>query len=482
MQEATHITISYGDGIGAEIMTSILSVLMETRAPLNIDTILIGKDCYEKAYPEGITPDGWKSILRNKTYLRSPYIMPNDKGNVLLSEVLNDALGPYVEFIQYTPYPSLTNRIQNRTTLVRELKQGFSSDLEYKQPKLSYNALYQTDLGVFEKLVIHSFEYATLYDYPSVSCIGYGHHQMSLLDVERKKRFETIASNYDHIKTQYQNIDDLLYANNQEPDMDRILVIPDLYYHIIRKWIKAGYGTESYLLESKMSLGDELSVFSTRDDACSDLEGTNTADPSELLLAAIMMLNHTGHYDIASKIHNAWLKTIEDGFRPTYTSDVDIEGTSVGTMEFTQNIIQRLYQSPSEFNPMNFSSNLTVRADETMNSYSDKTQLVGVDVFFDTHQEIDAMFIDRIIDLTQNEHLQLQYVASGRHKVWPQKNAYVNTAPHYARFLPSGAKEASQSHIISLLKALSDSDIDYVRTEHLYLHDTILGFNLAKGA
>ena len=491
MEEATHITISYGDGIGAEIMTSVLSLLMETRAPLNIDTIQIGKECYEKAYPEGITPDGWKSILRNTTYLRSPYIMPNEKGNVGLEEVLNEALGLYAEFIQYTPYPSIKNQTQKRTTLVRELKQGFSSSIEYKQPQLSYNALYQTELDVFEKLVIRSFEYASLYHYPSVKCVGFGHQQMSLLDAVRKKRFKRIASNYDSITAHYEDIDALLYSDNQDSDEDKIFVIPDLYFNIIRPWIKNKYGAALYLLESKMSLGDELSVFSTSHNALSDLEGTNTSDPSQLLLAAIMMLNHTGHFDIASKIHNAWLKTIEDGFRPIYSNDIDIEGTSVSTMEFSQNIIKRLYQTPSEFSPINYSANAAVKADETTPNHtedldhsddSDETQLVGVDVFFGSHQQSDEGFIDKIIDLTQNEHLQLQYVASGRHKVWPQKNAYVNTMPYYARFLPSGAKEASQSHIVSLLKALSDSDIDFVKTEHLYLHDTILGFNIAKGA
>ena len=62
--------------------------------------------------------------------------------------------------------------------------------------------------------------------------------------------------------------------------------------------------------------------------------GQNLANPSGLLLGGVMMLVHIGQSEIAERVHNAWLRTIEDGI---HTYDIFEEGVSkqkVGTKEF----------------------------------------------------------------------------------------------------------------------------------------------------
>ena len=41
--------------------------------------------------------------------------------------------------------------------------------------------------------------------------------------------------------------------------------------------------------------------------------GQNLANPSGLLLGAVLMLVHIGQPEVAERVHNAWLRTIEDG-------------------------------------------------------------------------------------------------------------------------------------------------------------------------
>ena len=70
--------------------------------------------------------------------------------------------------------------------------------------------------------------------------------------------------------------------------------------------------------------------------------GQNLANPSGLLHGAILMLVHIGQADVAERVHNAWLRTIEDG---VHTYDIYKEGTSrkkVGTKEFADAVIARL--------------------------------------------------------------------------------------------------------------------------------------------
>jgi isocitrate dehydrogenase len=82
--------------------------------------------------------------------------------------------------------------------------------------------------------------------------------------------------------------------------------------------------------------------------------GQNLANPSGLLLGAIQMLVHIGQGKTAAKIHNAWLKTIEDGI---HTYDIYHEGVSkrkVGTKEFAKAIMERLDEVPKQLAPAKY--------------------------------------------------------------------------------------------------------------------------------
>src|SRR5260370_8902719 len=84
--------------------------------------------------------------------------------------------------------------------------------------------------------------------------------------------------------------------------------------------------------------------------------GKNLANPSGLLLAAVMMLVHINQPDIATLVHNAWLRTIEDGI---HTYDIYVEGESkqkVGTKEFAEAVIARLGEQPQTLKAVNYTS------------------------------------------------------------------------------------------------------------------------------
>src|SRR6266849_5255193 len=64
------------------------------------------------------------------------------------------------------------------------------------------------------------------------------------------------------------------------------------------------------------------------------------------LRGALLMLVHIGQPEVAERIHNAWLRTLEDG---VHTYDIYVEGKSkqkVGTKEFAQAVTARMGQKP----------------------------------------------------------------------------------------------------------------------------------------
>ncbi len=75
---ATPITVSYGDGIGSEIMEAVLTLLRESGANISIETIEIGQRIYNMGAKYGILPSAWEILRRNKVLLKAPVIIPHN--------------------------------------------------------------------------------------------------------------------------------------------------------------------------------------------------------------------------------------------------------------------------------------------------------------------------------------------------------------------------------------------------------------------
>src|SRR5205807_446552 len=102
-------------------------------------------------------------------------------------------------------------------------------------------------------------------------------------------------------------------------------------------------------LAGSANIGENIGMFEAIHGSAPRRAGQNLANPSGLLLGAIMMLVHIGQTNNAEKVHNAWLRTIEDG---VHTYDIYKEGISkqkVGTKEFAQAVVDRLGKKPQTF-------------------------------------------------------------------------------------------------------------------------------------
>ena len=62
----TKICVAYGDGIGPEIMSSVIAILNAAKVDLEYDVVEIGEKVYLNGISSGITDDSWKKILQNK--------------------------------------------------------------------------------------------------------------------------------------------------------------------------------------------------------------------------------------------------------------------------------------------------------------------------------------------------------------------------------------------------------------------------------
>ena len=107
------------------------------------------------------------------------------------------------------------------------------------------------------------------------------------------------------------------------PEAFDVIVMPNLYGDILSD--VAAQIAGSVGLAGSANIGDHCAMFEAIHGSAPRRAGQNLANPSGLLLGAVLMLVHIDQPDVAERVHNAWLRTIEDGI---HTYDIFTEGIS----------------------------------------------------------------------------------------------------------------------------------------------------------
>jgi isocitrate dehydrogenase len=212
--------------------------------------------------------------------------------------------------------------------------------------------------------------------------------------------------------------------------------------------------------------------------------GQNLANPSGLLLGAVMMLVHVGLTEHAERVHNAWLRTIEDGIHTYDIYDENVSKQKVGTKEFAEAVVQRLGQTPQILKARKYK-----KADEAVSKTVataptpvPQKELVGVDVFLDWTKGSANDLGDGLSRLN-GEGLKLTMISNRGVKVWPGGHKETFCSDHWrCRFLPeSDGAPVSHAQVVSLLGRVSGAGYDFIKTEGLYTFDGQRGFSLDQG-
>ena len=234
-------------------------------------------------------------------------------------------------------------------------------------------------------------------------------------------------------------------------------------------------------LAGSANIGEECAMFEAIHGSAPRRAGQNMANPSGLLQGAVMMLNHIGQADVAEKVQNAWLKTIEDGI---HTYDIFKEGVSkekVGTKEFAEAIIQNLGQNPSILKPMNLVKDAVLQLPKYVKKPAMDKRLVGVDLFVDW-KGTDPNELAEKLQSINTENKQLTMITNRGIKVWPDGFSETFCTDHWrCRFQPKNGNMLYKNNIINLLAKALDAKIDVVKTENLYEFDGKKAYSLGQG-
>jgi isocitrate dehydrogenase len=482
MANSTTITVAHGDGIGPEIMAASLHILKEAGARLDIETIAIGEKVYLQGNSAGIEPSAWESLRRTKVFFKAPITTPQGGGFKSLNVTTRKMLGLYANVrpcVAYSPYVE-TKHPKMDVVIVRENEEDVYGGVEHRQTQDMMQCLKLISRGGCERIVRYAFEYARKNARKKVTCFTKD-NIMKITDGLFHKVFDEIATEYSDIVNEHWIVDIGAAKLADTPEAFDVLVMPNLYGDVLSD--VAAQIAGSVGLAGSANIGVHYAMFEAIHGSAPRRAGQNMANPSGLLLGGIMMLVHIGQEDIAERVHNAWLKTIEDGI---HTYDIYEEGTSkqkVGTKEFAQAVVDHLGKKPEKLKPVVYKAGPRQSVEQFASKQGkQKKEMVGVDLVIDWTGGTGDVLGPQIEKLSGNG-LKLVTIANRGTKVYPGGFADTLTSDSWiCRFMsPTDGGAVSHDQVIALLKRATDAGFDFVKTEGLHTFDGKPGFSLGQG-
>jgi isocitrate dehydrogenase len=474
------ITIAKGDGIGPEIMDATLEIILAAGAKIEIEEIEVGEKVYLAGNTAGIAAESWETIRRNKIFLKAPITTPQGGGYKSLNVTTRKFLGLYSNVRpckSLHPFVSTKHPVMD-IVIVRENEEDLYAGIEHQQTDEVVQCLKLISRPGCEKIVRYAFEYAKQQNRKKVTCFTKD-NIMKQTDGLFHQVFDEIASEYPEIENEHWIIDIGAAKMADTPEIFDVIVMPNLYGDVLSD--VAAQITGSVGLAGSANIGEECSMFEAIHGSAPRRAGQNVANPSGLLQGAIMMLNHIGQTDIAEKVQNAWLKTLEDGI---HTYDIFKEGISkkkVGTKEFAEAVIANLGQEPSILKPVSYSNNSALILPKYKRRPAAKKELVGVDVFVHWNGTNPDELAEKVKKIESN-NIKLTMITNRGIKVWPDGFEETFCTDHWrCRFKPNDDSEINKTNIIKLLQNAFDENIDTIKTENLYSFDGKAGYSLGQG-
>ena len=483
---ARTIPVASGDGIGPEITEAVLAVLRAADPALDFQPVTVGLQAYQAGVMSGFGPEVMAAITEHGVILKGPITTPQGGGYKSVNVSLRKSLGLYANLrpcVAHHPFVE-THHPSMDVVIVRENEEDTYAGIEHRQSDEVYQCLKLITRPGCERIVRYAFEYARAHGRRKVTCMTKD-NIMKMTDGLFHKVFDEIALEYPEIANEHMIIDIGTAKMAVQPERFDVVVTPNLYGDILSDVAAEVAG--SIGMAPSSNIGHACAMFEAVHGSAPDIAGQDIANPSGLLLSAVMMLVHLGRSAPASAIHNAWLRTLEDG---VHTADMFHEGRSrlrVGTRAFSEAVIARLGQRPQRIAAVDYperESETLIHPDiSTPPRVPAAKQLVGVDVFLNWDEAgRDPATLGARVETLAEPQFRLALITNRGVKVYPQGLSQTLCTDHWrCRFPGTNGHIPRPQDIAALLLRLAEAGLDAVKTENLYTFDGVRGYSQAQG-
>ncbi|WP_372340464.1 NADP-dependent isocitrate dehydrogenase [Parvularcula sp. IMCC14364] len=460
-------------------MKACLKVLTAGRANLQYEPIEIGEEVYLSGQTAGIDAEAWESLRRTKVFYKAPITTPQGSGYKSLNVTVRKSLGmfsnirPSVSYMPFVP----SKHPEMDVVVIRENEEDLYAGIEHRQTDEVFQCLKLVSRPGTERIVRYAFEYARANGRRKVSCFSKD-NIMKLTDGLFHQVFDEIAAEYPDIEDDHWIIDIGAARLAAKPEQFDVIVTSNLYGDIISDI--AGEISGSVGLRPSANIGSHCAMFEAIHGSAPDIAGQNVANPSGLLLAGVMMLVHIGQTEAAERIHNAWLRTIEEGFHTADTYHAGLMNRNVTTDEFAEAVIERLGQKPQKLKPVAYNRDAEINVPEPVRAKPHVKKQVGIDIFVHADTTPDALA--EKLQAAAPACLELVMISNRGVKVWPNGMPETFCTDHWrCRYMMRDDQELAMPEMLKLFEALGAARVDVIKTENLCTFDGKAGYSLGQG-
>ena len=328
------VTLIPGDGIGLEISKAMQQVVEATGADIEFEIAQAGQIAYEET-GELLPQTVLDSISANKIAIKGPITTPIGKGFRSINVQLRKKYDLYTNIRPVQSHEGIETRYDNIDHIIfRENTEDLYAGLEEKVSDDEMHSIKVITRQGSERIARKAFEYADKNGGDKVTVVTKA-NIMKLTDGLFLETARKVAEEFPNITLEEVLIDNMCMQLVMYPEKYHIILTQNLYGDILSD-LCAGLVGGLGLIPGA-NIGDEIAIFEAVHGSAPDIAGQNKANPTALILSAVMMLEYMDYQKEATMIKEALAITLKD----VATRTADVGGTA-STTEFTEALINNL--------------------------------------------------------------------------------------------------------------------------------------------
>jgi len=321
---AHRITLIPGDGIGPEVTDAVIRILDAAGVRIEWDRHDAGITAFE-ATGETLPKALLDSVRTTKVALKGPVTTPVGHGFTSVNVGLRKALDLFANLRPVRNLPGVASRFTGvDLIIVRENTEDLYSGLEHEVVEGVVESLKIITARASTRIAEFAFDYARRHGRRRVTAI----HKANIMKLGDGLFLECargIAAGRPDITYDERIVDAACMQLVMRPETFDVLLLPNLYGDIVSDLCAGLVGGLGVVPGA--NLGAAGAVFEAVHGSAPDIAGQNVANPTALLLSAVMMLRHIDEPDAATRIERALGRVLEQGTLRTR----DLGGTATTT-------------------------------------------------------------------------------------------------------------------------------------------------------
>ena len=331
------VTLLPGEGIGPEVSAAVRRILDAAGLQIDWEVVEARAENTDMSTTKGqvLNSAAIESVRRNRVALKGPMATAIAGGAPSVNVALRKSLNLYANLRPVKNLPGVKSHFDNvDVVIVRENTEDLYSGLEHEVVPGVVESLKIITEKASTRIAKFAFEYARRTSRKKIHAIHKA-NIMKLGDGLFLKSVRAVAELYKDVDYKELIVDNACMQIVIDPEQFDILLLPNLYGDVMSD-LAAGLVGGLGVVPSG-NIGEEGAIFEAVHGTAPDIAGKGVANPTALLMSAILLLNHIGESHGSQRIEQALWKVYREGKH--LTRDL---GGSASTQQFTDAVIAAL--------------------------------------------------------------------------------------------------------------------------------------------